>query len=87
MDRFGLERADMIALIRGRGVTDERVLAAMEKVERHLFVPEPFTNRSYEDSALPIGKGQTISQPYTVALMTQVLEVRPGDKVDRKSVV
>jgi protein-L-isoaspartate(D-aspartate) O-methyltransferase len=53
----------------------------MVTVERHLFVPEPFTNRSYEDSALPIGKGQTISQPYTVAFMTQALGVRAGDKI------
>ncbi len=58
-----------------------RLLAAMETVPRHLFVPEPFTNRSYEDSALPIGKGQTISQPYTVAFMTEALDVKEGDKV------
>jgi protein-L-isoaspartate(D-aspartate) O-methyltransferase len=51
------------------------------KVERHLFVPEPFTGRSYEDSALPIAKGQTISQPYTVAVMTEALELSPGDRV------
>jgi protein-L-isoaspartate(D-aspartate) O-methyltransferase len=53
----------------------------MESVKRHLFVPEPFTARSYDDSALPIGKGQTISQPYTVALMTQALGMRDGMKV------
>ncbi len=71
----------MIALIRDRGIIDERVLHAFRVVERHLFVPEPFTNRSYEDNALPIGKGQTISQPYTVACMTQALEVHRGDKI------
>ncbi len=81
MDRFSLERQDMVALIRERGVSDERLLAAMATVPRHLFVPEPFTNRSYEDSALPIGKGQTISQPYTVAFMTQALLVAEGDRV------
>ena len=71
----------MIALLRDRLITDEKILGAMVTVERHLFVPEPFTNRSYEDSALPIGKGQTISQPYTVAFMTQALGVRAGDKI------
>ncbi len=71
----------MIDLIRDRGVTDTRLLKAMERVERHLFVPEPFTGRAYEDSALPIAKGQTISQPYTVAFMTQLLMLRPEEKV------
>ncbi len=71
----------MIALIRDRGITEEHLLHAFSVVERHLFVPEPFTNRSYEDNALPIGKGQTISQPYTVACMTQALDVHRGDKV------
>jgi len=71
----------MIALLKDRGITDARLLRAMGKIERHRFVPEPFTSRSYEDSALPIGKGQTISQPYTVAFMTQALGVKEGDKV------
>ena len=71
----------MIALLRDRGITDVRILKAMSTVPRHLFVPEPFTSRSYEDSALPIGKGQTISQPYTVAFMTQALGIREGDKI------
>jgi protein-L-isoaspartate(D-aspartate) O-methyltransferase len=71
----------MVALLRDRGIRDESVLRVFGKVERHLFVAEPFTYRSYEDSALPIGKGQTISQPYTVAVMTEALEVRPGAKV------
>jgi len=71
----------MIALLRDRGITDERLLGAMAKVPRHLFVPPPFTNRAYDDSALPIGMMQTISQPYTVAFMTQALGVKPGDKV------
>jgi protein-L-isoaspartate(D-aspartate) O-methyltransferase len=79
--RFEEERRDMIALLRDRLITDEKILRAMITVERHLFVPEPFTNRSYEDSALPIGKGQTISQPYTVAFMTQALGVRSGDRI------
>jgi protein-L-isoaspartate(D-aspartate) O-methyltransferase len=79
--RFDGERQDMIALLKDRGITDARLLRAMGKVERHLFVPEPFTSRSYEDSALPIGKGQTISQPFTVAFMTQALGVREGERV------
>jgi protein-L-isoaspartate(D-aspartate) O-methyltransferase len=80
MGRYEGERKDMIALLRDRGIRDEAVLRAFAKVERHLFVPEPFTSRSYEDSALPIGKGQTIAQPYTVAIMTEAMEVRPGAK-------
>jgi protein-L-isoaspartate(D-aspartate) O-methyltransferase len=79
--RFDLEKEEMLSLLKDRGITDARLLRAMAAVERHLFVPEPFTNRAYEDSALPIGKGQTISQPYTVALMTQALGVKEGDKV------
>jgi len=71
----------MIALLRDRLITDDRILKAMATVERHLFVPEPFTGKAYEDSALPIGRGQTISQPYTVAFMTQALGVRPGDRI------
>lgn len=79
--RFASECEDMIQLIRSRGITDERVLSAMRMVERHLFVPEPFTNRAYEDTALPIGQGQTISQPYTVAFMSQALALKEGDRV------
>jgi len=79
--RFDEERQDMIALLKDRGITDARILRAMATVDRHLFVAEPFTGKAYEDSALPIGKGQTISQPYTVAIMTQALGVRPEDKV------
>ncbi len=81
MGRYDGERQDMIALLKDRGISDARLLRAMSKVERHLFVPEPFTNRSYEDSALPIGKGQTISQPFTVAFMTQALGIREGERV------
>ena len=81
MRRFDSEREEMVALIVDRGVKDQNVLRAMSAVHRHLFVPEPFTSRAYEDSALPIGKGQTISQPYTVALMTEALQVRSGGKI------
>ncbi|MGA9406966.1 MAG: protein-L-isoaspartate(D-aspartate) O-methyltransferase [Bacteroidota bacterium] len=81
MGRFETERKEMISLLETKGITDHNVLAAMAKVERHLFVEAPFVNRAYEDSALPIGYEQTISQPYTVAYMTQMLVAKSGDKV------
>jgi protein-L-isoaspartate(D-aspartate) O-methyltransferase len=81
MRRFDDERREMIQLLKYRGITDERLLQAMWSVERHLFVSDAFINRSYDDSALPIGKSQTISQPYTVACMTQELAPKPGAKV------
>jgi protein-L-isoaspartate(D-aspartate) O-methyltransferase len=64
-----------------RGITDPRVLAAMGKVPRHLFVPPALASQAYADEPLPIGQDQTISQPYIVALMSQWAEVHPGDKV------
>ena len=67
--------------IRERDVSDEAVLRAMEKVPRHLFVPAEVISEAYEDRPVPIGHGQTISQPYIVALMTEHLSVRPGDRV------
>lgn len=79
--RFDFERDEMIDLIRQRGITDERLLQAMKTVDRREFVQIAFLNRSYDDCALPIGHSQTISQPYTVAFMTEALEVELGDKV------
>lgn len=73
--------AEMLAIIAARGITDQRVIAAMRAVPRHAFVPEAFVGRAYDDTALPIGDGQTISQPYTVAFMTQALGVKEGDTV------
>ncbi len=64
-----------------RGIKDSRVLAAMRKVERHLFVPRGYMSLAYSDRALPIGFDQTISQPYIVALMTELLELKGGEKV------
>lgn len=64
-----------------RGIKDERVLAAMRKVPRHLFVPEHIRHSAYEDMALPIGENQTISQPYMVAIMTELLELQGNEKV------
>jgi protein-L-isoaspartate(D-aspartate) O-methyltransferase len=67
--------------IEARGIGDPRVLAAMREVPRHLFVPPPYDRSAYEDSPLPIGNGQTISQPYIVALMTELLKPEPADTV------
>jgi len=67
--------------LRSRGVTEARVLSAMEKIDRGLFVRGLFSERAYEDMPLPIACGQTISQPSVVGLMTQALEVSPRDKV------
>lgn len=67
--------------IKGRGIGDRSVLAAMTKVKRHLFVPEYVRDASYGDHPLPIGEGQTISQPYIVALMSEELKLKEGEKV------
>jgi protein-L-isoaspartate(D-aspartate) O-methyltransferase len=71
----------VIEQIEARGIRDTRVLQAMKKVERHQFVPPFLRNRAYDDNALPIGEGQTISQPYIVALMTEVIKPGPDMKV------
>lgn len=79
---FERQRHRMVAeQIRGRGLDDPRVLAAMEAVPRHLFVPELYRDEAYGDHPLPIGHGQTISQPYVVALMSAMLDLEPGDRV------
>ena len=76
------ERSEMVLYqIRARGVEDPSVLEAMENVPRHEFVPEHYSRDAYRDSPLPIGHGQTISQPYIVAHMTELLELVPGDRV------
>lgn len=74
-------RKRLVEEIRRKGITDEQVLEAINRVPRHLFMDSGFINFSYKDSAFPIGAGQTISQPYTVAFQTQLLEVSPMDKV------
>lgn len=81
MGRFDQERTELVASLRAKGITDEGVLQSMSKVERHLFVLGPFLNRAYEDTALPIARTQTISQPFTVAFMTQELGVGKDSKV------
>ncbi len=81
-DEFNTQRANMVEVqIRARGVKDERVLAAMRKVPRHLFVPVELQPFAYGDEPLPIGEGQTISQPYIVAYMTAALELKGTEKV------
>jgi protein-L-isoaspartate(D-aspartate) O-methyltransferase len=67
--------------LRGRGIKDARVLAAMNSVPRHLFVPETLQSAAYEDRPLPIGERQTISQPYVVAFMTELLQLKGPEKV------
>jgi protein-L-isoaspartate(D-aspartate) O-methyltransferase len=67
--------------LRGRDIADGRVLAAMERVPRELFVPDAFRGRAYDDAALPIGRGQTISQPYMVARICEALAAGPSDRV------
>lgn len=75
-------RAEMVeSQLRRRGIADERMLRAMGQVPRHEFVPEMYREQSYEDHPLPIGEGQTISQPYVVALMLAALQIKPKDKV------
>ena len=82
MRDFREERLGMVEeQLRARGIRDEHVLAAMAKVPRHLFVPPGSQAESYEDRPLPIGEGQTISQPYMVAVMTQSLSLKGEEKV------
>ncbi len=79
---FEAEREEMVARqIEARGVRDPRVLAALRRVPRHHFVPEELAALAYEDRPLPIGSGQTISQPYIVAVMTELLGATPGERV------
>jgi len=79
---FKVMREKMVETqIKARGVKDPRVLSALFKVERHRFVPEEYLNSAYADQPLPIGEGQTISQPYIVALMTELLELKGDEKV------
>jgi protein-L-isoaspartate(D-aspartate) O-methyltransferase len=74
-------RKKLVEVVRKKGVTDEKVLAAIEKVPRHFFLDSAFDEVAYEDRAFPIAEKQTISQPYTVAYQTQLLELKPFMKV------
>jgi protein-L-isoaspartate(D-aspartate) O-methyltransferase len=82
MKDFSLERARMVReQIERRGIKDPQVLEAMRKVPRHLFAPPKYQSQAYSDHPLPIDCGQTISQPYIVALMTDLIRVKPDDRV------
>jgi protein-L-isoaspartate(D-aspartate) O-methyltransferase len=78
---YKLQRQELVDLISLKGIHDISVLKAIGEVERHLFVPNAMKHLAYDDVALPIGYGQTISQPYTVAFMTEELRLKPGQKV------
>ncbi len=80
-DPYAELRQMLVEHLRRRGIRDERVLAAMARLPREHFVHPSFVHRAYEDVALPLGFNQTISQPYTVAFMTSLLELEPGEKV------
>lgn len=78
---YEIERQELVEKLKNKGINDEAVLKAFLTVERHLFVPDVMKHHAYNDTALPIGYGQTISQPFTVAFQTQALGVVSGDKV------
>jgi protein-L-isoaspartate(D-aspartate) O-methyltransferase len=78
---YKLKQKNMIDRLRKSGITDENVLKAMGKVPRHEFIAKGLEHQAYDEKALPIGFGQTISHPYTVALMTQTLQVKYGQKI------
>jgi protein-L-isoaspartate(D-aspartate) O-methyltransferase len=80
-DYQGDRQAMVEEQLRRRGISDARVLEAMGRVPRHLFLSQDYQDAAYDDRPLPIGEGQTISQPYMVAIMTQALELRGGEKV------
>ena len=74
-------RKQLVELLKQKGIADQAVLTAIGKVPRHYFFDETFWNQAYKDIAFPIGEGQTISQPYTVAYQTELLHIKKGDKV------
>lgn len=74
-------RKQLVELIRNKGISDERVLQAILEIPRHYFIDSAFDQKAYEDRAFPIAEGQTISQPYTVAYQTQLLDIQPHEKV------
>lgn len=74
-------RKRLSALLQKKGITDPRILKAIEEIPRHYFLESAFAEQAYEDKAFSIGEGQTISQPYTVAYQTELLKVKPGEKV------
>jgi len=79
--RHQLERERLVAEVKEKGISDERVLSALNAVPRHFFISQRLQDLAYADRPVPIGHGQTISQPYTVAYQTQLLEVNYNDKI------
>jgi protein-L-isoaspartate(D-aspartate) O-methyltransferase len=80
-DLWAAQRRAMVERLRQRGITQPEVLASMEKVPRHLFVPESVRAQAYADEVLPLGSGRTLYEPHVVALMTSLLDLQKGDKV------
>ncbi len=76
-----MNKQELIQILKEEGITDQKVLEAIQKVPRHLFVPKQHQDQAYVNYPLPIGEGQTISQPFTVAFMLQALELKPNQKV------
>ena len=74
-------RKKLVETIRTKGISDEKILSAINTIPRHYFLDSAFDELAYEDRAFPIGEGQTISQPYTVAYQTQLLEIKPFEKI------
>jgi protein-L-isoaspartate(D-aspartate) O-methyltransferase len=81
LNYFDQQRKELLKIISAQGIKDERVLNAIKKVRRELFVSPEFKRFAYDNNALPISNNQTISQPFTVAFMTELLDVKEGDKV------
>jgi protein-L-isoaspartate(D-aspartate) O-methyltransferase len=75
------QRRELVKLLRTKGIKNEAVLQAINTLPRHFFFDTALDSHAYEDKAFPIGEGQTISQPYTVAFQTELLQIKPGDKV------
>lgn len=80
-DLYSQKRKELVGILSKQGIKDKKVLEAIGKVKRELFVSSEMKRYAYDNTALPISGGQTISQPYTVAYMTELLEVRPADKI------
>ncbi|XMO86502.1 protein-L-isoaspartate(D-aspartate) O-methyltransferase [Algibacter sp. AS12] len=74
-------RQQLVKILENKGITDTRVLNAIGKIPRHLFMDSSFLDHAYQDKAFPIGADQTISQPYTVAFQSELLRIKPGDKI------
>lgn len=79
--RFVRPRKKLVEILREKGIEDERVLTAIGKIPRHKLIDTALHSKAYHDTALPIGMGQTISQPFTVAAQTELLSIDPGDKI------